>query len=317
MTNTTTNKPFGIVIHGGAGTIKQSDPKLEAKIINDLEAIVNNAKSALENGASAIDVVETAVRALEDNPFFNAGKGAVYTNQGEHELDASIMDGQTLQSGAICGVRYSPNPITLARAVMEQSEHVFLGGLGAEAFAREKGLPEVGCDYFDTETRYQQYLVAKENNQFALESSEDAKDNKFGTVGAVALDMNGHLAAATSTGGITNKLYGRIGDSPVIGAGTYANDATCAVSATGYGEAFIRKVVAHDIHARMLYSGVSLAQAADAVVMQELPKINGDGGIIAIDKDGNITMPFNTKGMYRAFATANSAAKAFIFKDEN
>ncbi|HEY4619174.1 MAG TPA: isoaspartyl peptidase/L-asparaginase [Flavobacterium sp.] len=299
---------FAIVIHGGAGTIlkKNMSPELEAQYKSKLEEAVKMGYAILKNGGSSLDAVEKTINVLEDSPLFNAGKGAVFTNQGKNELDASIMDGKTLNAGAVAGVTTVKNPISLARAVMEKSEHVLLAREGAEFFAKENGIEIVNPSYFYTENRYESLLKAQEKEKNELNSGSTSfydpfiKDNKFGTVGCVALDKNGNLAAGTSTGGMTNKKWGRIGDTPIIGAGTYANNNTCGVSSTGWGEYFIRNVVAYDISALMEYKGLSLENAAKEVIQKKLSKLGGDGGIVAMDKEGNITMEFNTAGMYRA-----------------
>lgn len=302
------NENFAIVIHGGAGTIlkKNMSPQMEAQYKEKLEEAVKAGYDILRNGGSSLDAVEKTINILEDSPLFNAGKGAVFTNQGKNELDASIMDGKTLNAGAVAGVTTVKNPISLARTVMEKSEHVLLAREGAEFFAKENGIEIVNPSYFYTENRYQSLLKAQEKEKNELNSGGTSfydpyvKDNKFGTVGCVALDKNGNLAAGTSTGGMTNKKWGRIGDTPIIGAGTYANNNTCGVSSTGWGEFFIRNVVAFDISALMEYKGLSLENAAKEVIQKKLTKLGGDGGIVAMDKDGNITMEFNTAGMYRA-----------------
>lgn len=300
---------FAIVIHGGAGTIlkKNMSPELEAQYKAKLEEAVKTGYEILRKGGSSIEAVEKTITILEDSPLFNAGKGAVFTNQGKNELDASIMDGKTLKAGAIAGVTTVKNPISLARVVLEKSEHVLLAREGAEFFAKENGLEIVNPAYFYTENRYQSLLKAQEKEKIEMDHTNGAsfydpytKDNKFGTVGCVALDKKGNLAAGTSTGGMTNKKWGRIGDTPIIGAGTYANNNTCGVSTTGWGEYFIRNVVAYDISALMEYKGLSLATAAKEVIQNKLTKLGGDGGIIALDKNGNIVTEFNTTGMYRA-----------------
>jgi beta-aspartyl-peptidase (threonine type) len=305
----TTPDKFAIVIHGGAGTIlrKNMSPEVELQYKAKLEEAVKAGYTILKNGGSSLDAVEKTINILEDSPLFNAGKGAVFTNQGKNELDASIMDGRTLKAGAIAGVTTVKNPISLARVVMEKSEHVLLAREGAEFFAKENGLEIVNPAYFYTENRYQSLLKAQEKEKADRDHSGSTsfydpyiKDNKFGTVGCVALDKKGNLAAGTSTGGMTNKKWGRIGDTPIIGAGTYANNTTCGVSATGWGEYFIRNVVAYDISAMMEYKGLSLENAAKEVIQNKLTKLGGDGGIVAMDKNGNITMEFNTAGMYRA-----------------
>ena len=300
---------FAIVIHGGAGTIlkKNMSPEIEAQYKAKLEEAVKVGYEVLKNGGTSIEAVEKTINIMEDSPLFNAGKGAVFTNQGKNELDASIMDGKTLKAGAVAGVTNVKNPISLARVVMEKSEHVLLAREGAEFFAKEHGLEIVNPAYFYTENRYQSLIKAQEKERIELDHSGGTsfydpfiKDNKFGTVGCVALDKNGNLAAGTSTGGMTNKKWGRIGDTPIIGAGTYANNNTCGVSSTGWGEFFIRNVVAYDISALMEYKGLSLEKAAKEVIQKKLTKLGGDGGIVAMDKDGKITMEFNTAGMYRA-----------------
>jgi beta-aspartyl-peptidase (threonine type) len=289
-----------LVIHGGAGVIRNDlTPEKEELVRADLTAALEAGHAVLKQGGSSLDAVTKAILVLEDSPRFNAGKGAVFAHDGRNELDASIMDGATLRAGAIAGVHRVRNPVLLARAVMEKSEHVFLAGDGAEAFARSVGIELVDPAYFRTEERWnqlQQAIKAEPGKQ----ASVPDRTIHYGTVGAVALDQAGHLAAATSTGGMTNKRWGRIGDSPVIGAGTYAN-ARCAVSATGWGEYYIRAAAAHDICARVEYAKTAVAQAAKEVVMDVIPKLGGDGGVIALDADGNFATPFNTDGMYRGW----------------
>ncbi|MEM7283556.1 MAG: isoaspartyl peptidase/L-asparaginase [Pseudomonadota bacterium] len=294
--------PFGLVIHGGAGTILRSnlDEQKETAIRETLNRALDAGWVILHNGGNSTEAAIAAVKILEDSPFFNAGKGAVYTNTETHELDASIMEGKTLQAGAVSGVTNVKNPIELARLVMTDSPHVMLSGEGAESFAKEKKLELVPNDYFNTDYRYQQLQKAKEKSKKVSRKADPGLE-KFGTVGAVVLDKHGNLTAATSTGGTTNKRYGRVGDSPIIGAGTYANNQSCAVSATGHGEYFIRYVVAYDICARMLYREETLEEAADYVVSTTLKEAGGSGGVIAIDVSGNVAMPFNTKGMYRGY----------------
>ena len=264
-------------------------------------------------GGSALDAVEAAVVVLEDYEGFNAGKGAVFTHEGKHELDASIMDGKTLSAGAVCALTRIANPIRLAKAVMLHSSHVMLTGIGAEEFAKNYGFPLVDNDYFSTEFRRKQLENIRHTENTQLDHTP-AKEEKFGTVGAVALDKEGNLAAATSTGGMTNKRYGRVGDTPIIGCGTYAENGVCAVSATGWGEFFIRGVVAYDVAAAMKYGGHSLRASADKVIMEKIPLLGGDGGIIAIDAQGNIVMPFNTEGMYRGFVTEGGQLNTFIYQ---
>lgn len=305
---------YALVIHGGAGTLSREaiGAELDAEIRADLNRALDAGEAVLKEGRPSLDAVVAAVRVLEDSPHFNAGKGAVFTHEGRNELDASIMDGASLRAGAVAGVHTVRNPITLARAVMEHSPHVMLIGEGAERFAAERGIERVDPDYFRTERRWQQLqdVLKRERAQAAI-----APSTYFGTVGAVALDHSGKLAAATSTGGMVNKRWGRVGDAPIIGAGTYA-DARCGVSATGWGEFFIRLAVAHDICARMRYAGASLASAADAVVMDEVPKLGGDGGVIAMDASGAIRMPHNTAGMYRGWITVDGERGVAIFADE-
>ena len=305
--------PVRLVIHGGAGTMARSElsGEREAAIRADLERALRAGFEVLEDGGASLEAVTRAVVVLEDSPYFNAGKGAVFNADGINELDASIMDGATKRAGAVAGVHRVRNPIRLARAVMEQSKHVMLAGDGAEAFAKTAGIELVEPSYFRTEERWEQLQKAKRNPSAALESTPSSY---FGTVGAIALDDAGHLAAATSTGGMTNKRWGRIGDSPIIGAGTYA-DERCAVSGTGWGEFFIRAAVAHDICARVAYRGDSIADAADAVVMKVVPALGGDGGVIALDAKGNVAMPFNTEGMYRGTIDVDGKVSIAIFRD--
>ena len=301
---------IGIAIHGGAGTILRSSltSEKEQQYTAALRDALNNGYAILAKGGSALDAVETAIMSLEDCPLFNAGKGSVYNNAGKHEMDASIMWGRDLTAGAVALIRNVKNPVALARAVMEKSEHVFLCGDGAEQFARKLNLQFEPDTYFDSTFRFEQWREAAKSEGTFLDHNIPSTTNeqsvpdekKFGTVGAVALDLNGNLAAGTSTGGMTNKKFGRVGDSPIIGAGTYANNNSCAVSCTGHGELFIRSVVAYDISCLMEYKNLSLADACNEVVMRKLVAIGGEGGLIAIDKEGNIQMPFNSEGMYRA-----------------
>jgi beta-aspartyl-peptidase (threonine type) len=305
---------YAIAIHGGAGAMSQGKltPEQEDEITMILQHIVEKELESLKNGADALDVVQSAVICLEDCPWFNAGKGAVFNHQGRHELDAAIMCGKTLDAGAVSGIRFSPNPIVVARAVLEHSPHVYLGGEGAEQFARDQGLPQVPNEFFSTKMRYRQLLSAQEASNVILEPT--ANDYKFGTVGAVAKDKHGNLAAATSTGGITNKQYGRIGDSPVIGAGTYADNQTCAVSATGHGEHFLRHVVGYNVCAKIGLGRFTLEEAAGQVIFEELPKTGGRGGLIAVDRAGNFTLLFNTEGMYRGWGSDRHPASARIYE---
>lgn len=296
-----------IAIHGGAGTLSRSNisPEQEAAYHAALAQILRAGQRVLAEGGSALDAVSLAVDLLEDNPLFNAGHGAVFTSAESHELDAAVMDGRDLRAGAVACVSRIKRPLRAARAVMERSEHVLMAGPGAEAFAASQGLELVDPSYFSTEFRRAQLKRAQAADVTVLDhdGGHDQRPldetRKFGTVGAVALDAQGNLAAATSTGGMTNKRPGRVGDSPLIGAGTYADNRTAAISCTGSGEMFIRANAAFDVCARMAYGGLSLAQAAEAVVMQALPAIDGRGGLIAVDAQGHVSLPFNTEGMYR------------------
>jgi beta-aspartyl-peptidase (threonine type) len=310
---------YALAIHGGAGTILKSTmtPEKELAYKNGLQDAIEAGESILKSGGSAFDAVETAIIKLENNPLFNAGKGAVFTNNGTHEMDASIMNGKDLMAGAIAGVQGVKNPIALARAVMEQSEHVLLTGNGAMEFAKKVNAQFENEDYFFVQLRYDQLQQAKQSNSMILDHTEDKIEHgekKFGTVGCVALDLNGNLAAGTSTGGMTNKKFGRVGDSSIIGAGTYANNNTCAISCTGHGELFIRSVVAYDISCLMEYKNLSLKEACDIVVMDKLVKIGGEGGLIALDAKGNIVLPFNSEGMYRASKKQNEDIFIGIYK---
>jgi beta-aspartyl-peptidase (threonine type) len=296
---------WALVIHGGAGGISRENitPEMDKEYRASLLIALNTGKKILAQGGTALDAVEQTIRIMEDNPLFNAGKGAVFTHDGKNELDAAIMDGSNLSAGAVAGVTDIKNPITAARYVMTKSEHVLLTGAGASQFAKEQGLEIVPPSYFYTEKRFN-------------ELQEILKKEKNGTVGCCALDKNGNLAAGTSTGGLSNKRYNRVGDSPIIGAGTYANNRTCAVSGTGHGEYFIRWTVAHDISALMEYKGLTLREASELVINDKLLKAGGSGGVICVDKSGNISMPFNSKGMFRGFATADGKEGIFIYKDE-
>ena len=287
--------------------------ELEAKYKLALKISIDKGYDILEKGGSALDAVEIAVKALEDTPLFNAGKGAVFTAEGTHEMDASIMEGKTLEAGAVSLVTGIKNPVSLARDVMDKSYHVFLAGEGAMQFAKMQGYKIETPEYFYDEVRYKQWQGIKDSDNFQLDHSEK-KDGKFGTVGAVACDNQGNIAAATSTGGMTNKKWGRVGDSPMVGAGVYANNKTCAVSCTGSGEFFIRGVVAYDVACLMEHKGISLEDAANEVINKRILEIKGDGGLIAVDAQGNIAMPFNTEGMYRAFKTSNGDKGISIYK---
>ena len=316
---------FGIVIHGGAGTIlkKNMTDSLEIAYLEKLEEAIRIGHEILANGGTALDAVTNTINVMEDSSLFNAGKGAVFTHEETNELDASVMDGATLNAGAVAGVQRIKNPIDLAREVMDNSDHVMLSGKGAETFAQERGIELVDPSYFYTEKRYNSLQRIKAKAQAELDHDSKVsfvdpfiKDAKFGTVGCAALDKNGNLAAGTSTGGMTNKRWNRIGDAPIIGAGTYANNATCAVSSTGWGEYFIRAMVAYDISALMEYKGLSLQDAAEEVIQKKVPALGGDGGIVAIDKDGNVAMEFNTAGMYRAHMNAAGELLIRIYKAE-
>ncbi|OON68985.1 isoaspartyl peptidase/L-asparaginase family protein [Hymenobacter sp. CRA2] len=337
-----------LVIHGGAGTITRQNmtPEKEKAYTEALNQALQTGYAVLKRGGTSIEAVEATVRVMEDSPLFNAGKGAVFTHDGRNELDAAIMDGATLKAGSVAGVTTVRNPISAARAVMEKSEHVMLMGPGAEVFAKEKGLDIVEPSYFYTEARYQQLqkAIAAEKGavtdqlntptkaaapaaeptkvkvkqkggkpQGALEPPIFTEGRKYGTVGAVALDQYGNLAAATSTGGMTNKRYGRVGDAPIIGAGTYADNQSCAISCTGWGEFFIRATVARDIAARMEYGRAPLGTAAQATI-DKVARLGGDGGLIGLDRQGNITMPFNSEGMYRGFIKANGQTQVLIYR---
>jgi len=303
---------FGLAIHGGAGTLPRAEMSAakERAYRAGLSEALECGYTVLANGGSSLDAVSKAVVVLEDNPLFNAGRGAVFSLEGRNELDAAIMDGTTLAAGAVCGVTRVKNPILLARTIMERSVHVMLSGEGAEEFALGQGVEFVAPDYFHTEERWRQLekIRSGDGSVSALTISHT------GTVGAVALDQRGHLAAATSTGGMTAKQYGRIGDSAIIGAGTYADNRSCAVSATGHGEIFIRAAVAHDICARMRFAHHSLRQAVQDVVHRELPALHGDGGVIAIDANGEICMEFNSEGMFRASRSAGADAMVAIYQ---
>lgn len=320
---------FVLVIHGGAGTILKSQmtPQREKAYTDALNVALEKGYAILKNGGTALDAVEMAVRSLEDNPLFNAGKGAVFTNEGKNELDASIMNGKTLAAGSVAGTTIIKNPVSAARAVMEKSPHVMMTGKGAEQFAKEQGLEIVDPSYFYTAERWQGLQRARREDSLAktqvdslakksgsLKQKEN-HDDKYGTVGAVALDRYGNLAAATSTGGMANKRFGRVGDSPIIGAGTYADNKTAAVSCTGWGEFYIRLVLAKTVCDRMEFGKMQLKEAADEMVMKQLPALGGDGGLIAVDKDGNIALPFCTEGMYRGFVKQDGARVVMIYKE--
>ena len=306
---------FSIAIHGGAGTIVKGmmTPKLEIRYKTELEKALDAGYKALEQGKSSVDAVEIAVNILEDSPLFNAGKGSVFTANETHEMDASIMEGKNLNAGAVSLISGIKNPVSLARDVMEKSEHVFLAGEGAMNFAKQNGYKTEPDSYFYDDLRHKQWLEIKDTGNFQLDHSK-SKDSKFGTVGAVACDKNGNIAAATSTGGMTNKKFGRIGDSPMVGAGNYANNATCAISCTGSGEFFIRGVVAYDVACLIEHKGYSLEKAANEVINNRILKIGGDGGLIAVNSKGDIAMPFNTEGMYRGFRDSEGKKEVLIYK---
>ena len=307
---------FSIAIHGGAGTLVKGlmTSELETNYKEALNEALEAGYKILKKGGTALDAIETSVKMLEDSPLFNAGKGSVFTAEGTHEMDAAIMDGKNLEAGAVSLVTGIKNPVSLARDVMEKSYHVFLAGEGAMQFAKSNGYTIENEDYFYDEVRYRQWQGIKDSDTFELDHSVK-KEGKFGTVGAVACDVHGNVAAATSTGGMTNKKWGRVGDSPMIGAGNYANNNTCAVSCTGSGEFFIRGVVAYDVSCLMEYKGLSLEAAASEVIHDRILKIGGDGGLIAVDSKGNIAMPFNTEGMYRASITTEGKKEIAIYKE--
>jgi L-asparaginase / beta-aspartyl-peptidase len=308
-----------LVIHGGAGTITRAGMTgdMEKQYRDALEQSLRLGHAVLTKGGSSIDAVEAAIRLMEDNPLFNAGKGAVFTHEGKNELDASIMDGKNKKAGSVAGVTIIRNPISAARAVMDKSPHVMMVGKGAELFATKMGLEIVDPSYFWTERRWkslQQELQKQEKPQADLVVPGDPK--KFGTVGCVALDQSGNLAAGTSTGGMTDKQYGRVGDAPIIGAGTYAENESCAVSATGHGEFFIRWTVAHDIAALVKYKGMTVQQAGDEVIHKKLEPVKGEGGVIILDAKGNFAMPFNSEGMYRGWIGTDGEPHVLIYKED-
>lgn len=331
LTMTAAEKPFGLVIHSGAGVIRRETmtPELEAEYRAKLTEALRAGYAVLEKGGPALDAVTTAIKVLEDSPLFNAGKGAVFTADGDCELDASIMDGSTRAAGAVAGVRHIRNPINLARDVMTKSKHVMMVGEGAEKFARSLGYELVPNEYFHTDFRRKQLeraQAAEKGDRTAalpLDLSSPgvfrddilAREQKYGTVGCAALDKNGNLAAGTSTGGMTNKKFGRVGDAPIIGAGTYANNATCAISATGWGEFFIRTAVAHDISAQMEYKGTPLRDAAQAT-LAKVAALGGDGGVVCLDAKGNFALEFNSEGMYRAARISGQPEIVAIYANE-
>jgi len=311
---------FTLVIHGGAGTILKADmtPELEAAYTEGLKIALDAGYAVLEEGGSAINAVKAALVILEDNVLFNAGRGAVFTRKGVHEMDAAIMDGKTLNAGAVAAVRNVRNPIELAAEVMQHSDHVFLSGEGANDFAITQGIRLEPEEYFFSQFRYDQWKAMRDSDNYALDHSnqhveELMKDKKFGTVGAAACDQKGNIAAATSTGGMTNKKYGRIGDTPMIGSGTYANNKTCAISCTGHGEMFIRAVAAYDVSALMEYKNFSLQQAMDEVVHKKLVSIHGEGGMIGVDANGGFAMMFNSAGMYRGVCSSDGTNEIALY----
>lgn len=308
-TQTTSRPDYALVIHGGAGVMKRGgmSAEREAAYKAALQAALNTGEAILKEGGTSLDAIEAVIRVMEDDSLFNSGRGAVLTHKGKAELDASIMDGSDKNAGAVAGVQRVKHPITAARKVMEASKHVMLSGKGAETFADQQGLTMIENDYFITARRKAalERIIARE-----LETQEK------GTVGAVALDKAGNLAAGTSTGGMMNKRYGRIGDSPVIGAGTYADNQTCAVSCTGHGEFFIRYAVAYDVSAMMAYGGKSVVEASDEIINQKLKDIGGSGGLIAVDHQGNVAMPFNSSGMFRGFVKSDGTSFVGIYTDE-
>jgi len=312
-----------LVIHGGAGKISKITPEREKACKLFLDETLNTCFKILKDGGTSLDTVEKAVRMLEDSPLFNAGKGSVFTHDEKNEMDAAIMCGKTLKAGSVAGVTNIKNPISAARKVMENTQHVMLISKGAEKFAKSQGLEIVPKEYFYTEERFQQLKKIQSTERIELDSFEIDTELKkeveqyreLGTVGAVALDKNGNLASATSTGGLTNKKFGRVGDSPIIGSGTYANNNTCAVSVTGQGEAIMLSVLAYDISALMEYKNLSLKEATNEVVMNKLLKLGADAGVIAVDKNGNFEMIFNTLGMYRGYMKSNSDKGVYIFRE--
>jgi beta-aspartyl-peptidase (threonine type) len=312
---------YTLVIHGGAGTILKEDmtPDLEKAYMDGLNQALQVGFAVLEEGGTAVNAVKASLVLLEDHVLFNAGRGAVFTKKGVQEMDAAIMDGKSLEAGAVAGVRNVRNPIELATEVMRNSNHVFLSGKGANDFAIKQGVKLEPDEYFFSQFRYDQWKAIRDSDTYSLDHThhhleELMRDKKFGTVGAVACDQHGHLAAATSTGGMTNKKYGRIGDSPLIGAGTYANDATCAISCTGHGEMFIRAVASYDVSCLMEYSQLSLQEAMDRVVNNKLKQLNGEGGMIGVDGKGNYAMIFNSAGMYRAVKNSDNFSQVLIYQ---
>jgi len=313
---------ISLAIHGGAGTIlrEHMTPELEKAYLQGLRDALAGGYTVLESGGSSVMAVKFAVTILEDNILFNAGRGAVFTKKGEHEMDAAIMDGKNLAAGAVAGVRNVRNPVELAFAVMRKSDHVFLSGEGANDFALKQGIKSEPDEYFFSQFRYDQWKQMRDSDNYSLDHSqrqleELMKDKKFGTVGAVACDGNGNIAAATSTGGMTNKKYGRIGDSPLIGIGTYANNKTCAISCTGHGEPFIKAVAAYDVSCLMEYKDLNITDAINEVVNSKLPKLEGEGGMIGVDANGNVALIFNSAGMYRGAKSSDGTSFVQIYKN--
>jgi beta-aspartyl-peptidase (threonine type) len=309
-----------LVIHGGAGTITREDmsPELEQTYLKGLQEALDAGFAVLEEGGTAVNAVKAATVILEDNLLFNAGRGSVFTKKGLQEMDAAIMDGKTLDAGAVAGVRNVRNPIELATEVLFHSNHVFLSGKGANDFAIKQGIKLEPDEYFFSQFRYDQWRAVRDSDNYTLDHTlhdlSELKEKKFGTVGAVACDIEGNIAAATSTGGMTNKKYGRIGDTPVIGCGTYANNNTCAISCTGHGELFIRAVAAYDVSALMEYKGLSVLEASEEVVLNKLVKMEGEGGLISVDRHGNYGMVFNSAGMYRGVKSSDNTNEVAIYK---
>lgn len=312
---------FTIVVHGGAGTILKEDmtSELEQAYQFGLQQALDVSYAVLEQGGTAVNAVKAAIVVLEDNVLFNAGRGSVFTKKGLQEMDAAIVDGSTLSAGAVAAIRNVRNPIELATEVMRNSNHVFLSGKGANDFAIKQGIKLEPDEYFFSQFRYNQWKAIRDSDNYSLDHTnhhleELMRDKKFGTVGAVACDSKGNIAGATSTGGMTNKKYGRIGDSPLIGSGTYANNKTCAISCTGHGEIFIRTVAAYDVSCLMEYKGMCLQDAMEVVVHNKLIKLEGEGGMIGVDAEGNAAMVFNSAGMYRGVKNSRGISEVFIYK---
>ena len=309
-----------LVIHGGAGTITKEEmtDELEQAYLKALQSGLDAGYAVLEEGGSAVNAVKAAAVVLEDNMLFNAGRGSVFTKKGVQEMDAAIMDGETLDAGAVAGIRNVRNPIELATEVLRNSNHVFLSGKGANDFAIKQGIKLEPDEYFFSQFRYDQWRAVRDSDNYMLDHTHsdiaEIKDKKFGTIGAVACDQNGNIAAATSTGGMTNKKYGRIGDTPLIGCGTYANNKTCAVSCTGHGEIFIKAVAAYDVSALMEYKNLPLKAAAEEVVLNKLVKMDGEGGLICVDAEGNYAMVLNSAGMYRGVKSSDGTNEVAIYK---